>query len=290
MIRYADASSESAVRTMWKLCFDDSDAYMDLYFREKYRPENTLIYEHEGVVAASLQMLPFRFRFWGEEIPVVYFSGLCTLPEFRKRGFMGELIRKSLDETRKNGIPLAVLVPQDSAVMRYYETFGFARTFDDGQPLPSLEKLLRKHRGNVESAYREFDADYRRRDMTVQKTLADFRAIVEEAALFGFPEKTSLTGMSRITNAEKLMSLFAAANPDTKFSISVSDEILTQNKRVFSVGKSKIGKTKEENSPALNVDIKELVQLLLGYRIGEKPDGFHPLFPEKSPLICYMLE
>ncbi|MDR1743750.1 MAG: GNAT family N-acetyltransferase [Dysgonamonadaceae bacterium] len=290
MIRYADASSEPAVRTMWKLCFNDSDAFMELYFREKYRPDSTLIYYHEGIAAASLQMLPFRFRFWGKEIPVVYLSGLCTLPDFRKRGFMGRLIRKSFDEMGRNGIALAVLVPQDKAVMRYYETFGFARTFDDGVPQPSLKELMLNCRGDLEAAYRTFDAHYRHRDMTVQKTLADFRSIVEDAALSGFPEKTSLTGMSRIIDAEKLTSIFAGANVGLPFSISVRDEILSQNNRIFSVEKGKIGKTGGENNPDLTVDVQELAQLLLGYRTSEKRSAYHSLFPEKKTLICFMME
>ncbi|HBK95633.1 MAG TPA: GNAT family N-acetyltransferase, partial [Porphyromonadaceae bacterium] len=33
---------------MWKTVFGDSDEYMEIYFREKYRNENTLIYFESG--------------------------------------------------------------------------------------------------------------------------------------------------------------------------------------------------------------------------------------------------
>ena len=36
MIRYADLNTRASVRQMWKTVFGDDDAYMDIYFREKY--------------------------------------------------------------------------------------------------------------------------------------------------------------------------------------------------------------------------------------------------------------
>ncbi|HMM17459.1 MAG TPA: GNAT family N-acetyltransferase, partial [Petrimonas sp.] len=89
MIHYADNTTRQQVYDMWKTVFGDSDEYMEIYFREKYRNENTLIYFESGKAVSSLQMLPFDFSFHGSEIPVAYFSGLCTLPEARKKGFMG---------------------------------------------------------------------------------------------------------------------------------------------------------------------------------------------------------
>ncbi len=44
MIRFADEHSREAVRAMWKRCFGDPDDYMDVYFRHKYRDDQTLIY------------------------------------------------------------------------------------------------------------------------------------------------------------------------------------------------------------------------------------------------------
>lgn len=291
MIRFADKSSEAEIREMWKICFGDSDAYMDIYFREKYRPENTLIYIDENKkTAASLQMLPFNFLFHNSEIPVAYYSGLCTLPEARKQGFMGALIIESFREMRIRKIPLAILVPQDNSVMRYYEKFGFARTFDAGQPQLSLRNLLEKHNGNLDSAYQEFDAIYRHKDMTVQKTFEDFRAIVEEAELEGFPSKESLTGMARILDAEALFTVFAKTYPKKSFSIDIHDDLILENNVSFFIEKGDVRKSKNNVNCDFSVEINELAQLLLGYHISEKEEKHQAIFPEKNPQIHFMLE
>ena len=291
MIRFADKSSESEVRAMWKICFGDPDAYIDLYFREKYRPENTLVYiDEKKRTVASLQMLPFESTFHDSEIPLVYFSGLCTLPEARNRGIMGALINESFKEMQIRKIPLAVLVPQDNTVMRYYEKFGFVQTFDAGQPQPSLKKLLEKNAGNLQSAYREFDAMYRHRDMTVQKTFDDFRAIVEEAELFDFPEKKSLTGMARIIDAEALLSTFAKSNLRHNFSIAVNDDLISENKASFFIENGNVRKLEYGIGCDFKVEINDLAQLLFGYHISEKEERYQALFPEKNPQIHFMLE
>ena len=64
MIHFADDSTKQAVRDMWKICFGDPDAYMNIYFNHKYRNENTLIYIQDQKPVASLQMLFFNFTFY----------------------------------------------------------------------------------------------------------------------------------------------------------------------------------------------------------------------------------
>ena len=81
---------------MWKRCFGDPDDYMELYFRYKYRPEDTLLYIEGSEAVASLQMLTYQFTFHGVEIPVIYLSGVCTLPAYRGRGYARALLFEAL--------------------------------------------------------------------------------------------------------------------------------------------------------------------------------------------------
>ena len=86
MIQFAGDTTEQQVWDMWKTVFGDSDDYMQLYFKYKYRNENTLIYIEDDKAVSSLQMLSYKFTFCGEVIPVQYLSGVCTLPEYRGKG------------------------------------------------------------------------------------------------------------------------------------------------------------------------------------------------------------
>ena len=287
MICYATPKNQPQIRHMWKTVFGDSDAYMDIYFREKYRNERTLVYMEGDKVMASLQMLPYRFTFCGEEIPVAYISGACTLPEARKKGYMQQLLLKSFEEMEKNGVPLSILVPQEEWLLRFYEKYGYAQTFDAGSEiLLSLSDFL----PNMEEGYKTFDALFRAKDMTVQKTFDDFRAMVEEARLFGFPPKTNLAGMARIIDAEKLLSLFAKKHPETSFSISVEDEILENNTATFIIENGEVRKNETLIEPIFQMDIRKLTQLLFGYHTSKEEAPFPLLFPEKTPQMNYMLE
>lgn len=292
MIAFADTRTQDDVRRMWKTVFGDSDAYMDIYFGEKYRNQNTLIYFDEGKAAASLQMLPYDFSFCGTEIPVAYFSGLCTMPEARKKGFMAALIRRAFQEMATQSIPLALLVPQETWLLDFYGKFGFAQTFDAGtETLPPLKPLVEKYPNDLAAAYREFDAYFRHRDMTVQKSFGDFRAIVAEAALFDFPSKHNLTGMARVTDVQRLLSVFAAAYPQKRFSVAVRDEILPQNNAVFSVENGAAHReTLWRIEPFFDISINQLTEFLLGYHTSEKQKPIAEIFPEKQAGINFMLE
>ncbi|MDR2815642.1 MAG: GNAT family N-acetyltransferase [Proteiniphilum sp.] len=286
MIRFADETTRPQVWEMWKTVFGDPDAYMELYFRHKYRDENTLLYMEDGKVAASLQMLPYLFTFCGTEIPAFYLSGVATLPIYRKRGYVRQLLMRSFEEAARRDVPLILLVPQKEWLLNFYGRFGFAQAFDAGTvELPSLRELTGKYPGDLHAAFREFNALFRQKDMTVQKSFNDFRAIVEEATLYDFPPAKNLTGMARVIDAGKLLSLFTGRYNRKSFSMNVRDELLKSNNALFTGGQDA-----SAVAPALTVDIRELAQLLLGYHTSEKAEPLSALFPEKEPQMHFMLE
>jgi predicted acetyltransferase len=283
MIRFADETTQQQVQEMWKTVFGDPDDYMRIYFLHKYRNENTLLYIDEGKVVASLQMLPYRFTFCGTEIPVIYLSGVSTLPEYRKRGYVRQLLMRSFGEAARRHVPLMLLVPQEEWLLGFYERYGFAQTFDaGGSELPSLKELTAKYPGDLHAAFREFNALFRQKDMTVQKSFGDFCAIVEEAALYDFPPVKNLTGMARVIDAGRLLSLFAARYERHAFSIRLCDELIKENNALFT--------SFAAAGPTLTAGVRQLAQLLLGYHTSQKPEPFSTLFPEKQPQMHFMLE
>ncbi len=295
MIQFADDLTKQAVRDMWKEVFGDSDDYMDIYFKHKYQNENTLIYIEDNKPVASLQLLIYNFTFYGKEIPVAYHSGLCTLPDYRGRGYMKELIVRSYRVATERNIPLMILVPQDEGLLNYYDKFGFSQTFDScSEMLPSLLKIMEQGKGNLHEAYELFDSNYRHKDMTVQKTYEDFEAIVEEAKLFNYPPKRTLIGMARVIDAEYLISLFAEMNKEQSFVLRLEDELLKRNNAIYKIMQGKVEKESISNdtssSSEIDINIRDLAQLLLGYHTSEMREPLKSLFPEKKPAMHFMLE
>lgn len=287
MIKYANSDNSSQVYDMWKTVFGDSDSYMEIYFREKYRDENTLLYLQNEKPVASLQMLPITFTFHHREIDAAYYSGLCTLPEWRKKGFMAALIEKSFSELYDKKIPLAMLVPQSEDLLSFYEPYGFTKTFEAGSYMPPLPQNTSN---DLTEEYKHFDSFFRNRDMTVQKSIEEFRVILEEAKLFDFPPKKSLLGMSRVIDAAALLKIFAEQNAEKSFSINISDALIKQNNAHYIVENGNLKESREKKNINFDVDVSQLAQILLGFRVDEMATPFPIVFPKKNPLLGYMLE
>lgn len=108
-------------RELWRNCFDKSEDFLDIYFDEKYTDESNLTIRHNGSVVAAMQLLPYRFTFYGSVQHVGYVSGLATLPDYRNRGFASNLIHEAHRRLFKQGATLSVLIPQDEEQRKFFE-------------------------------------------------------------------------------------------------------------------------------------------------------------------------
>ncbi|MDR1810586.1 MAG: GNAT family N-acetyltransferase [Prevotella sp.] len=208
MFRFADNNTAPLVRRMWKICFNDSEEYMNLYFRHKYRNENTLLCFEGNTPTASLQMLPYRMRISGLPTPVAYISGACTLPEYRGKGYMKSLLEAAHKAMRERKIPLSLLVPANEKLYGFYARCGYEKVFDKGDTPIDLNAFLPYYPHAMERAFALFDKTYQQRDFCVLKTEDDFRVIMDEWIMSGCPPKYNLAGMARIIDAQAL------PNPD----------------------------------------------------------------------------
>lgn len=68
------------VKKLWKLCFNDSDEFTEMYFRLRYNNEVNIAIQSGEEVIAALQILPYPMTFGGKEISTGYVSGACTHP------------------------------------------------------------------------------------------------------------------------------------------------------------------------------------------------------------------
>lgn len=282
MITFADKHTAPLVRQMWKTCFEDSDEFMDIYFSWKYKDENTLIYLENGIVAASLQMLPYSISFYGKVIPFMYLSGLCTLPLYRKKGYMEQLIHRSHDVMKERNISLAVLIPGEDWLYGFYEKYGYSQVFEkDDNPIP-LKELITEN-SDIDKAYEAFDKLYNTSDFCIRKTKADFETIVEDYKIEDCTTiKTNLSGMARVIDAFALLSLYAENNVEKAFALK-----LEQN--VYSVGNGKV-EISQDAPYDIEVDIALLCRLLFGFKIHELDPVYQLYFSEHNPVMNLMLE
>lgn len=115
---------------LWKQTFHDSDRYIKLVFDTYYRPENSFTVYDGDLLIASLLGVEYEFQRIdqngkNDNFRGFYLCGLATRPEYRRRGIMGELMKRAEGSAKARGFAFSFLIPADDHLRRYYEVKGY---------------------------------------------------------------------------------------------------------------------------------------------------------------------
>jgi predicted acetyltransferase len=193
MITYAEEEQKKDVENLWKISFPyDTEEFINLYFKEKYKKENTLVYIEENKVVSCLQMLPYHITYYNHICKTSYISGAATLPEYKNRGFMGKLISESFLEMKKRGDLFSVLIPQIHKLTKFYQKYGYVSCFEytiypvllpHKLPITDRLSIVEMDAVNMREAYVFYNERCNKRNLSVLKTFHDFRIIWEDLKL-----------------------------------------------------------------------------------------------------------
>lgn len=120
MIRYGMDRDFEKAKKIWQECFIDSEDEVEFYFENLYDRHKYLILEEDDEIKASLHENPYKLNFNGTVFDSIYIVGVAVSPEYRGKGYMNELIKESLIENRKRGIPFIFLSPINAEIYRKY--------------------------------------------------------------------------------------------------------------------------------------------------------------------------
>ena len=73
------------VKAFWKVCVDDSEEFVEMYFGLRYKTEVHVAIPRGDEVISALQMLPYPMTFGGETVPTSYISVSYTHLDVYKR-------------------------------------------------------------------------------------------------------------------------------------------------------------------------------------------------------------
>lgn len=119
-----------AQRELWKLAFGDSDAYIDNFYNNCYRPERVVVLEEEGVVRSMTAWFDTTFAVPGRgEYRAAYLYAVATHPDCRGRGLAGELLAGADEYFRSLGIPAVTTVPAELPLHDFFGANGFRECF-----------------------------------------------------------------------------------------------------------------------------------------------------------------
>ena len=138
VIKYATAEDIAAIAAVEAECFPPAEAATEKEFvdRVKYYGNHFwLMYEAEKLIAFVdgfvtdepdlTDEMYEKATLHDENGAWQMIFGVNTLPEYRQHGYAGELLRRAIDDARKQGRKGLVLTCKDR-LLAYYAKFGFA--------------------------------------------------------------------------------------------------------------------------------------------------------------------
>ena len=132
---------------LYGACFPEDDPqFWNWVFDKLYRKENTLSVRENGVIVASLQMLPCEIQLGEQLFSAHYIYAAATLPEWQGRGLMAGLLAQAEEEGRCRGHAFSVLITQEDSLLDYYARFGYEGRFEIAVMPPVEASLSDAHR------------------------------------------------------------------------------------------------------------------------------------------------
>lgn len=127
MIKKAEVGQTNTIKKMWNQCFpQEEESYIDYYFDEVYKPDNTIILIDNGIVQSSLQRIPHEMMFNNRVIRTSMIVGVTTLPQYQKQGNMKKLMSVVMDEIEHQELITLVQAYNPSL----YESYGFKMIYN----------------------------------------------------------------------------------------------------------------------------------------------------------------
>ena len=106
-------TKKEEVMNLWRICFNDTEEFLRLYFERRYNDADTAVFRENGRIVSALQMLPYPMTWYGKTVMTSYISGACTHPSFRSGGLMRKLLAEAFLSMKSRKTAFSILIPQE---------------------------------------------------------------------------------------------------------------------------------------------------------------------------------
>lgn len=176
------------LKELWKTAFGDEYEFTDILVKNGFlMPEGVFSIKDEDKTVSALNAVNYPFGFFGKT-ELTYICSAATLPEYRGKGLMSDLIRDTLKKLSCQGKIFAALIPMRKSLFDYYAKFGFSPVFGISKDSPSAFDTT----GN-DSAFEAYTAKYAARNLCCFKDKKRFFGAADE---YGYEDGLLLTGKS----------------------------------------------------------------------------------------------
>lgn len=125
----ATGADTEALVDLWVQSFGDPERYIRNFQSLVATPEQTVVYREDGKAVSAVYLLDCQLELQGERYNAYYFYAAATHPDYRRRGYMEQIIRYCRTLAEERNIDFIILVPADNNLYQYYSRFGFRANF-----------------------------------------------------------------------------------------------------------------------------------------------------------------
>lgn len=101
----------------------DSQGFIDYYFTEKTKDNDIYGLFDENQLVSMIHLNPYELVIAGSKGPIHYIVAVATKKEYRSRGYMGILLKKIMNDLRKQGEVMTYLMPVAEAIYAPYDFY-----------------------------------------------------------------------------------------------------------------------------------------------------------------------
>ena len=132
-LRKLEQKEHSKTRTLWETVFsEDTKQFLDYYYFFKTRDNEIYAIEEDKSIRSMLHLNPYMLQVEEQQFQGNYIIAVATEEAYRSRGYMGMLLRKSMEEMYRRKEWFTFLMPAAEAI---YTPYDFRFIYNQRQAL-----------------------------------------------------------------------------------------------------------------------------------------------------------
>lgn len=155
-VRLLKQQEHGKTRLLWEKVFqEDSKAFLDYYYFFKTRENSVYVVEEDEEIRSMLHLNPFLIQVGEGRFDGRYIIAVATEEYYRKRGYMGMLLRKAMQAMYQEKQPFTFLMPAAEAI---YTPYDFRFVYDQNVwKYTAVEKQKKKSLSLPEAGISDVD-------------------------------------------------------------------------------------------------------------------------------------
>lgn len=153
MIRFSTNNDINGIIDLWHEAFGDSAAEIKFFLDNKFKPENTVVFEENKKIVSMLFLLDGEMCINDKNYAAYYLYAACTAHEYRGRGLMSKLLKFARNAAFERNVYFICLMPAEDSLFDYYSRFGYLPVF--------AKKLVRIKRNEIKDKSESIYTDSR---------------------------------------------------------------------------------------------------------------------------------